>query len=210
MELGRVPNPPPSMTLTFEITQEWDGSPTGHDPIMITLSRSGNADSITMEVTAPFFNDPGNPGGEPGKPFWELWEYEVVEAFFLGENDKYLEVEFCPHGQHIVLMLNVVNGVRNTIKTKLPLEFKAKINAEDKTWQGVAEIPLEYLPPKTSRFNAYAIHGSDKKRQYEALFPAPSGEHENPDFHRLQYFKTVDYNVLLPDNYQSKLWSEVE
>ncbi|XP_072039452.1 UPF0462 protein C4orf33 homolog [Amphiura filiformis] len=163
-----------------------------------------------MEVTAPFFNDPGNPGGEPGKPFWELWEYEVVEAFFLGKNDEYLEIQLCPHGQQLALILNQVNGVRNIIKTKLPLEFKAKINAEDKTWQGIAEIPLDHLPPKTNRFNAFAMHGSDKKRHYEALFPAPSGEYEKPEFHRLQYFKTVDYNVLLPDNYQSKLWSEVK
>ncbi len=74
------------MTLTFEITQQWDGSPTGHDPIMVTLSNSIKPDFITMEVNAPFFNDPGNPGGEPGKPFDKLWEYE---GWFKFQNNFY-------------------------------------------------------------------------------------------------------------------------
>ncbi len=63
----------------------------------------------------------------------------------------------------------------------LPLEFNATINSSNNTWRGVAEIPLEYLPPKISHFNAYAIHGSGENRQYEALCAAPSGEYENPD-----------------------------
>ena len=65
------------MTMTFEITQRWDGRPSGHDPITVTLSTSHKSDdAITLEVNAPFFNDPGNPGGEPGKPFDKLWDYE--------------------------------------------------------------------------------------------------------------------------------------
>ena len=63
------------MALTFEITQQWDGRPTGHDPITLQLSKS-DENTITMEVNAPFFNDPGNPGGEAGKPFDQLWDYE--------------------------------------------------------------------------------------------------------------------------------------
>ena len=39
--------------------------------------------------------------------------YEVVEAFFLNSEDRYLEVEFGPHGQHIALLLD---GRRNAVK----------------------------------------------------------------------------------------------
>ena len=39
--------------------------------------------------------------------------YKVVEAFFLNSEDRYLEVEFGPHGQHIALLLD---GRRNAVK----------------------------------------------------------------------------------------------
>ena len=36
----------------------------------------GNKDhEIIVEVDAPFFNDPPNPGGKPGEPFPQLWDY---------------------------------------------------------------------------------------------------------------------------------------
>ena len=66
-----------------------------------------------MSVQAPYWADPAPPGGQPGQAYFGLWEYEVVEAFFLNAKDQYLEVEFGPHGQHIVLLLN---GRRNAVK----------------------------------------------------------------------------------------------
>ncbi|CAH2300949.1 Hypothetical predicted protein, partial [Pelobates cultripes] len=54
------------------------------------------------------------PPGEPGQPFDGLWDYEVVESFFLNsKTTQYLEVELCPHGQHLVLLLC---GVGNAFK----------------------------------------------------------------------------------------------
>jgi hypothetical protein len=37
----------------------------------------------------------------------------VVEAFFLNQEDQYLELEFGPHGQHLMLLLQ---GAGNAIK----------------------------------------------------------------------------------------------
>ena len=39
--------------------------------------------------------------------------FKVVEAFFLNDKEQYLELEFGPHGQHLMLLLN---GNRNAIK----------------------------------------------------------------------------------------------
>ena len=66
-----------------------------------------------MTVEAQYFNDPPPPGALPGQAYFGLWDYEVVEAFFLNDQDQYLEVEFGPHGQHIVLLLD---GRRNAVK----------------------------------------------------------------------------------------------
>ncbi|XP_050802611.1 UPF0462 protein C4orf33 homolog isoform X14 [Gopherus flavomarginatus] len=81
--------------MEFKIEHTWDSLPVSHEPVSVRL-KSGSA-GLLMEVSAPFFNDPPAPLGEPGKPFSGLWDYEVVEAFFLSERTKqYLEVELCP------------------------------------------------------------------------------------------------------------------
>ena len=42
-----------------------------------------------------------------GEAYNHLWDYEVVELFFLSSTTGlYLEVEFGPHGQHLGLLLN--------------------------------------------------------------------------------------------------------
>ena len=75
---------------------------------------------VVITVKAAYFNDPAPPGGLPGQAYFGLWDYEVVEAFFLNEADQYLEVEFGPHGQHIVLLLD---GRRNAIKLVLRFDL---------------------------------------------------------------------------------------
>ncbi|XP_022086732.1 UPF0462 protein C4orf33 homolog [Acanthaster planci] len=193
-----------SPSKSFSITHQWDGSAIDHAPITVTIAQDPSDTScFILETDGPFFNDPGRPKGEAGQPYDGLWDYEVVEAFFLGDDEKYLEVELCPHGQHLVLLLS---GIRKFYKTKLSLVFQSAINSDEGTWRGRAKIPLEYLPPGVKRFNAYAIHGSDEQRMYEALYHAPKGKHDNPDFHRLEYFHEIDLTDVIPSNLTSKLW----
>ncbi len=75
-----------------------------------------------------------------GAAFYKLWEYEVVEAFFATKVDgvwRYLEVEFSPHGHHLVLLLN---GVRNAIKHSLPIQYEAKIGESEQGRYGAPAI----------------------------------------------------------------------
>merc|ERR1712228_401964 len=99
-----------------------------------------------MQVSGPFFDSPSPPAGPKG-PFDQLWDYEVAEAFFLNDKDQYLEVEFGPHGQHIMLLLD---GRRNAIKHTLPLEYTASIDRETMTWRGEARLPRSFFPPDVS------------------------------------------------------------
>ncbi len=41
----------------------------------------------------------------PERPKYVLWEYEVLEVFFLNDDVRYFEMEFSPRGRHLVLML---------------------------------------------------------------------------------------------------------
>jgi len=184
---------------SFNIGLTWDGKPVDHVPAKITLTPGPS--EIRVSVSAPFFNDPAPPGGLPGQAFFGLWEYEVVEAFFLNDKDQYLEVEFGPHGQHIVLLLN---GRRNAVKHTLPLEYSATINNETMTWTGEARIPADYFPPEVTLFNAYAIHGTADDRKYEALYESSGPQ---ADFHRLEKFQPIEFSELLPSNKGSELSS---
>ena len=62
---------------------------------------------------------------------------------------------------------------------QLPLTtYKATIEGD--RWMGEAIIPRAYFPPGVTKFNAYAIHGEDDNRIYEALYPAEKSQ-EFPD-----------------------------
>ena len=98
------------------------------------IGKKGQVPCITIKVDAPFYNDPAPPeksvqdsSGDPqnDKALMGLWDYEVVEAFFLSsKTQQYLEVEVGPHGHHLVLFLN---GRKNIIKECLPIKWEVTI-----------------------------------------------------------------------------------
>ncbi|XP_067153830.1 UPF0462 protein C4orf33 homolog isoform X1 [Apteryx mantelli] len=198
-----------NIKMEFTIEHTWDGIPVSHEPVTVSL-KSGNA-GLLMEVSAPFFNDPPAPLGEPGKPFSRLWDYEVVETFFLSDRtEQYLEVELCPHGQHLLLLLS---GRRRVWKEKLPLEFE--VTRMENKWEGKACLPWNYFPPCIDKFNAFAIHGSGVERKFEALYPVPQHElqeGQKPDFHRLEFFKQLNLKELMGEDWkqpESDIWKSL-
>ncbi|XP_065453783.1 UPF0462 protein C4orf33 homolog [Chrysemys picta bellii] len=191
--------------LEYKITNTWDSIKVMHEPVIIRFKAGDQG--LIMEVNSLFFDDPSAPSGEPGKPFDGLWDYEVVESFFLNSETKdYLEVELCPHGQHLVLLLS--GG--NCFEKGLDLIFKADINWNK--WNGTALIPWRYFPPGVDKMNSYAIHGSGMGRTYEALYPIPREDIElgqGPNFHRLEYFKRFSLKWIMGENWEqpaSDLW----
>eukprot|EP00088_Acartia_fossae_P004666 TRINITY_DN1200_c0_g1_i3.p1 TRINITY_DN1200_c0_g1~~TRINITY_DN1200_c0_g1_i3.p1 ORF type:complete len:247 (-),score=47.20 TRINITY_DN1200_c0_g1_i3:500-1198(-) len=187
----------------FTVGLSWDGKKNVTNPAKITLTSRG-AD-LQLSIFAHYYDDPPPPNGVYGEAYFGLWDYEVVEAFFLNDNDDYLELEFGPHGQHLMLMLH---GERNAIKHSLPLDYNSFIDKEAKTWTGVAYIPESYFPPSCTKFNGYAIHGTDENREYEAVFEVSGPQ---PDFHRIHKFGPFDLPTVLPANSRtehSDLWNK--
>ena len=95
----------------FKIEKTWDNKPINHEPVTVKLIEGDN--DLIIHIEAPFFDDPPPEGAKAGEAFYKLWDYEVVEAFFLNDKEQYLELEFGPHGQHLALLLN---GNRNAVK----------------------------------------------------------------------------------------------
>ncbi|XP_068126257.1 UPF0462 protein C4orf33 homolog [Hyperolius riggenbachi] len=198
-------------TLTYRITTTWHSEEVLHDPVTITFKP--DLDGLLLEVNAPFFDDPAAPPSKLGEPFNGLWDYEVVESFFLNSaTTQYLEVELCPHGQHLVLLLS---GVRNAFKTELPLVFEADFTPHLGKWRGTALIPWSYFPPGVDKMNSYAIHGTGVGRVYESLYPIPPEEisdGQGPNFHRLEYFKAFRLQWIMGEEWEqpaSCLWDSM-
>ncbi|KAL8207038.1 UNVERIFIED_CONTAM: hypothetical protein K2H54_040415 [Gekko kuhli] len=104
------------------------------------------------------------------------------------------------HGQYLILLLC---GRRKILKQELPLKFE--VSRTSVQWNGRAHLPWSYLPPATDQFNAFAIHGSGEARTYEALYCVPQHEmqkDQQPDFHRLEYFKCFDLKTLMGEGWK--------
>lgn len=137
---------------------------------------------LEVHIDAPWHGDPA-PEGDPG-PRPALWNHEVVELFVVGPGERYLELEFGPHGHHLALRLE---GVRQPVESAMPLEYTAE--RHNGRWRGVARVPAAWLPPGPHTANAYAIHGVGEARRYLAHTAVPGPA---PDFHRLAYFQPAD------------------
>jgi len=161
----------------YQISRTWDGQPIGEKE-RITLQIQHTKTSIILQINAPFHHD--NAPKQPPGSLWELWNYEVVESFFVNVDGCYTELEFGPHGHYLVLRLN---GPRSVIDKEHILEYSAEITGD--RWKGIAHIPYDILPEHIHRFNFFAIHGAGEARRYLCHSPLP---HTHPDFHQPSRF----------------------
>ena len=179
------PNPhTQSLVHTTTIQHEWRGRKLSRSrEIRIRLTLQKN--SLLLEWRAPNLNNQ-SPRKTPGA-LWKLWEHDVVEMFFAGTDEKYLEVEFGPHGHYLGLQMN---GVRSPVTKLLPIPFSLT-EKNDAWWSGRASIPLSFLPRPVLTWNAYAIYTEDGLRRYCALEPGEGP----PDFHQLSCFQPLPFPI---------------
>lgn len=163
------------------IARSFDGAPIEDEQAHAHVTLRFTGECLLIEVDAPFYDDPrpNTPAGATP----HLWEFEVVEVFFLGAQERYLELELGPHGHHLALSLR---GRRKIEAMGFDLFFKHEL--KDTRWRGQALVPLSWLPAGFNQLNAYAIHGQGDKRRYLSSFGAPTNA---PDFHHLESFATL-------------------
>ena len=166
---------------SLRIERFWNGDPAPAQD-WITLHLILDEGGLTIRVDAPFYGDPVAPEAPVGS-IDKLWEHEVVEVFLLGDDEHYTEIEMAPSGHYLVLQLQ---GVRNPVRTELPLNFKAEIQGN--RWRGEAVIDRNLLPLGSLKMNATAIHGSGLDRSYLSWIPLAG---DAPDFHQIDRFRLV-------------------
>lgn len=165
----------------FEIRSSWEGGALRRDEYAaISLSIDAR---LELTIEAAFYDDPPPPG--PRGRCDGLWEFEVVELFLLGRDDRYLELEFGPHGHWLAYGLA---GRRQLVEPALEIE-RFQVARAGSRWRGEATIPLAHLPPGLWAGNAYAIHGVGPARRFLAAHPIPG---ERPDFHQIAAFPPLE------------------
>ncbi|MCW7754015.1 hypothetical protein OOT00_08450 [Desulfobotulus sp. H1] len=175
------------MPYGLDILNDWQGRnipEKERGQIQFSIDSHG----LSIWTDAPYFADPA-PATPPGSTD-RLWEYEVVELFFVSDNGRYMEIEMGPHGHYLVLLLK---GIRCLEKAHIPMEFQSVV--KDKRWQGKARILLRYLPLPLMGANAFAIHGPAEQRRYLCAFPTGG---DQPDFHQPAFFPPLSSLVLPP------------
>jgi len=195
----RISSPYPE--LKYTITKTWDNqSTTDNAEFQVSLQvveefyPHGRGLVVTFE--GPYYNEPLIADTVPvDQPFLGLWNYEVVEAFFLGNDGEYIEIELGPKGHYVLLLLK---GPDNLITYQMPLtNYTAQCSTVSGRWLGQAYIPGEYFPCNITKFNSFAIHKSEPNRVHMALYPVPQGAYEAADFHRLEAFEPISFGVEL-------------
>jgi hypothetical protein len=164
----------------FEIRGTWDARPLApNEYARIDLSLG---DVLEIELEATRYGDPPPP--RPTGRCDGLWDFEVVELFLLGQDDRYLELEFGPAGHWLALRLD---GRRRIAARDLDLDFE--VWDEGARWHGRTRVPRAWLPVGLHAANAYAIHGEGEARRHLAWAPVPGPQ---PDFHRLEHFAPLE------------------
>ncbi len=132
---------------------------------------------LRVRIDAPWHRDP--PPTKPPGPTDRLWEHEVVEVFVAGPGQPvpYAELEIGPYGHYLLLRLE---GVRGVAQTLLPAEVS--VTRDARGWRADARVDKAHLPPRPWRVNACAIHGQGPERRY--LSHAYLGAEAQPDFHQ--------------------------
>ena len=80
----------------YSIDRTWNNLDLDHVPAKIRLQPSADNNKLVIDISAKLFNSPPKPEKEQGE-FFNLWDYEVVEAFFLSDSGHYVEFEFGPY-----------------------------------------------------------------------------------------------------------------
>ncbi|HVJ20560.1 MAG TPA: hypothetical protein VM686_34340 [Polyangiaceae bacterium] len=165
--------------MQLPIRTTWDGLPIEPaEQVDVRIVRAGP--DFTIAVQAPFHADA--PPALPAGSCPELWLYEAVECFLVGEGERYLEVELGPHGHYLLLALE---GTRNIVRQGMPARFQAEIDHERRRWRGSITVPRELVPQPITRVNAFALHGQEPERRYLCHWPLPGAR---PDFHQIARF----------------------
>lgn len=168
----------------YKIAYNWDGRVLAEqDQANVEVAWLENGD-LSMAIDAPFANDPKPCSASAS--CWELWKFEVVEFFLVGQGKPapYIEIEISPWGKYLVLRLL---GARNLKDQHLPLDI-ISVQRNTTRWTAKAVISHTLLPEGELKVNAFRLSGQEPDRRYHVMTVMATA---CPDFHLIEQFETI-------------------
>lgn len=158
-----------------------------------SVHRSGRLIIWSMEVRGPqelAWNTDERFGGDVRKN-WELWNFDVVEAFLQlrptpeAVRAPYLEVQISPLKQGLAL---VILEPRRAYYTPLEIVWHSQNSVAPGHWKTTVELELPSDFPDGELWGGLFACLGKGERDFYALNPNPEAR---PDFHRPELFRPL-------------------
>jgi hypothetical protein len=166
--------PPRPGQLHLAVTRLWDGKPPP-----VSAPRGG----VWLEAAPEGLRLGGRlshaslariPTAPRGTRVDDLWRYDVIECFCVGEGGRYLEVELGAGGHFLALEFS---GPRELARDHADFAPEIHFARDSEGWRSELMVPWERIPPGLRALNAFAIGGG----YFLAHHPVPGAR---PDFHQ--------------------------
>lgn len=175
--------PPAPAALRLPVEREWHGGPCPHPRLWGEVRLSLQPEGLEVEASLPHQPSPRIPGQPPGTRVADLYRYDVVECFLVGEGGRYLEVELGAGGHFLVLSFSAPRVLADPHED---LEPTLRFESGAGRWRSSLLLPPALLPPGVCAVNAFVIAGG----RFLAWHPLP-GPGADPDFHQPARFPRV-------------------
>jgi hypothetical protein len=169
-------------TLFLKLNHLWNGDVCPDDRLWAEVSLSKVAEGVLVYVRGPMLYEQQIPDSPIGERVDGLWEFDVIEVFFVGPGHQYLELELGAGGHWLALGFDRIRHRSHEYKNFNPIVRYEK--RSDKTWSSRIVLPWRMIPENLRALNACAIMAG----QCLSLTPL-SGE--KPDFHQPDSFSSV-------------------
>ena len=167
--------------LRLAIEREWHGGPCAdvrlHGVVELSLQPAG----LEIQASLPHQHIPRVPAQPTRTRVANLYEYDVVECFLVGEGGRYLEVELGAGGHFLVLSFDAPRVLADAHEDLDPM---LRFEAGTSRWRSTLTLPGELLPQGICAINAFVIAGG----HHLAWHPVPGA---TPDFHQPSHFPRV-------------------
>ncbi len=175
-----IPQHPKSFDLS--VTHLWNGSVCPDERIRASVSLSQVQGGISVCVEAPVLHEQHIPDAPIGSRIADLWNYDVVEVFFVGPGHEYLELELGAGGHWLLLGFDRIRHTRDSYTELKPgIQYKKTL---EKTWVSEIVVPWEIIPENLRGLNAFVIASG----QFLAYTLLPGAE---PDFHQPDFYPSA-------------------
>jgi hypothetical protein len=166
-----IPRAPERVHLPID--RSWDDRP-------LEAGRAASAElwllpegSVRIAASFPELPKERIPGAPPGSRVANLWEFDVIELFFVFDPaERYLEVEIGPRGHFLALSFD---GIRQ--RSREHERFRPKVLLDGAPRRVEIEIPPELFDGPLRALNAFAI--LDGEHHAHSAMPGPQ-----PDYHQ--------------------------